>query len=234
MEVFILLTLLVIIVLFAIKQIPDVKNLKSLPYFKVTALLTPAEISFHHVLKLAVSSEYDIHAKVRLADVINVHKGIPKSSWRTAFNRIQSKHLDFVLVDKQTAEIICAIELDDASHANSSRQARDKFLEEVMTVAKLPLLRLPARQGYQSQDIQAQLTQLIMPGNLNPIVDEPNDNNLKVYLRPELDGEMSEVPTSCPKCGGNLLARKAMKGKGTGKTFLGCSNYPKCRYIAAN
>lgn len=36
---------------------------------------------------------------------------------------------------------------------------------------------------------------------------------------------------NCPRCGGKLLMRTALKGKRQGKTFLGCSNYPKCRYI---
>ncbi|MEE1043854.1 MAG: topoisomerase DNA-binding C4 zinc finger domain-containing protein [Olegusella sp.] len=31
----------------------------------------------------------------------------------------------------------------------------------------------------------------------------------------------------CPRCGGKLLKRRNNK---TGKYFLGCSNYPDCRY----
>lgn len=37
--------------------------------------------------------------------------------------------------------------------------------------------------------------------------------------------------TLCPRCGGQLVMRIASKGKRQGKRFLGCSNYPKCRYI---
>lgn len=37
--------------------------------------------------------------------------------------------------------------------------------------------------------------------------------------------------TRCPRCGGKLVTRVAAKGKNQGKNFLGCSNYPKCRYI---
>jgi len=33
------------------------------------------------------------------------------------------------------------------------------------------------------------------------------------------------APSKCPKCGGNLVERSGKFGK-----FLGCSNYPKCRY----
>lgn len=35
----------------------------------------------------------------------------------------------------------------------------------------------------------------------------------------------------CPRCGGQLIIRVASKGTRQGKRFLGCSNYPKCRYI---
>jgi hypothetical protein len=35
----------------------------------------------------------------------------------------------------------------------------------------------------------------------------------------------------CPRCGGKLVMRVASKGAHQGKRFLGCSNYPKCRYI---
>lgn len=35
----------------------------------------------------------------------------------------------------------------------------------------------------------------------------------------------------CPRCGGKLVLRTASKGEHKGKTFYGCSNYPKCRYI---
>jgi hypothetical protein len=39
--------------------------------------------------------------------------------------------------------------------------------------------------------------------------------------------------TICPKCGGNLIERKAYKGIGAGNKFLGCENYPRCKYTKA-
>jgi len=39
--------------------------------------------------------------------------------------------------------------------------------------------------------------------------------------------------TICPKCGGNLIERKANKGIGAGNKFLGCENYPRCKYTKA-
>lgn len=34
----------------------------------------------------------------------------------------------------------------------------------------------------------------------------------------------------CPKCGGKLLERTARIGKRAGQKFVGCENYPRCRY----
>lgn len=40
-----------------------------------------------------------------------------------------------------------------------------------------------------------------------------------------------EKPNVCPKCCGELVVRKAKRGPNAGNTFLGCTNFPKCRYI---
>jgi ssDNA-binding Zn-finger/Zn-ribbon topoisomerase 1 len=34
----------------------------------------------------------------------------------------------------------------------------------------------------------------------------------------------------CPRCGGTLVTRTVSKGERKGETFVGCSNFPKCRY----
>lgn len=42
--------------------------------------------------------------------------------------------------------------------------------------------------------------------------------------------ERHESTTVCPRCGGALDQLTAKKGKSAGRPFLGCSNYPKCKY----
>ncbi len=37
--------------------------------------------------------------------------------------------------------------------------------------------------------------------------------------------------TVCPSCGSKLVERTAKQGKYMGGSFLGCSNYPKCRFV---
>lgn len=36
--------------------------------------------------------------------------------------------------------------------------------------------------------------------------------------------------TVCPKCGSNLIERTARTGPNVGSKFLGCENYPRCRF----
>ncbi len=36
--------------------------------------------------------------------------------------------------------------------------------------------------------------------------------------------------TICPKCGSNLVLRKVKQGERQGSQFLGCSNFPRCRF----
>ena len=40
-----------------------------------------------------------------------------------------------------------------------------------------------------------------------------------------------ESTTQCPKCGGRLIQRQSRKPGYEGNVFLGCSNFPSCRYI---
>lgn len=41
-----------------------------------------------------------------------------------------------------------------------------------------------------------------------------------------------KVDAVCPLCGGQIIERKAGKGKMRGRTFYGCANYPECTFAA--
>jgi restriction system protein len=42
--------------------------------------------------------------------------------------------------------------------------------------------------------------------------------------------ERHSSTTVCPKCGSNLVERTAKTGPKAGSKFLGCANYPRCRF----
>jgi hypothetical protein len=127
------------------------------PYRKADHLLTLAERSFFGVLRQAVGADLCIFAKVRLSDLLWLPKGAEKR--QAHLNRIQSKHIDFVLCDSATTAPRLLIELDDSSHQSASRKGRDAFLDEAVRSAGLPILRVPARRSY----APGQLRQLISP-----------------------------------------------------------------------
>jgi Protein of unknown function (DUF2726) len=121
------------------------------------ALLTPAEIKFHKVLKQAVDGKYIIFAKVRVADILTPADGLSKSHWQRAFNKISAKHFDFVLCNSENLKVEMVIELDDKSHLKSSRIARDNFLNQATNSSGLKFLRFQARSSYQVADVQSKI-----------------------------------------------------------------------------
>lgn len=102
-----------------------------LPYQRAK-FLTDNEYLFYQRLKNYVYPfGLQILAKVRLADLVNVEKGINKSEWGRAFSKISSKHVDFAIADDMKITII--IELDDQSHNRYDRIQRDYFVDRVLS-----------------------------------------------------------------------------------------------------
>ena len=102
-------------------------------------LMTKAEIKFYRELIIKYPTDkFFIFSKVRLADLI---EPLSSESWGTDFNRIKSKHIDFVVTDHQS-KIIKAIELDDYTHIQRSRQKRDNFVNEALKSAGIEIVRV--------------------------------------------------------------------------------------------
>lgn len=129
----------------------------ALPYATVPSVLTAAEQQFAKVLELAVDDQYRILAKIRLADVFRVTVPEKTSPWWKAFAWIQSKHFDFLLVDKETWQPKLAVELDDSTHFRSDRQQRDQLVNDICRVAGLPILRIPVRRRWSVQELRSQI-----------------------------------------------------------------------------
>lgn len=124
------------------------------PYEKEQALFTPAERSFLGVLEQAVDGKLRIMGKVRLADIVKVRNGNNKSAWQKAFNRIKSKHVDFVACDTATLGIKFVVELDDKSHNQSERQDSDEVKDKILAAAKIPVFHFAAKRTYTIQELQ--------------------------------------------------------------------------------
>lgn len=180
-----------------------------LPYRLRDDFLSAAERSFYHVLTAAIGGEATVLCKVRLADLFHV----PRSDGsQTHQNRINSKHVDFLLCDSATMTPRCGIELDDSSHDRRDRRDRDFLVDGVFEAAGLPLVRIAARRGYRPLELREELRPYLVAQTPRLPVERPQQG-----------------PPRCPKCGILMLERVAKRGERTGERFFGCPNYPKCR-----
>jgi hypothetical protein len=124
------------------------------PYAAAKPLLSAAERLFYSVLQRAVDDEFALFTKVRLADIICVKENVHGKRRSAAFNRIKSKHADFVLCDPDSFKVLCVIELDDRSHREHSRRQRDAFVDAALDAADVPILHVPAKRSYSVQAIR--------------------------------------------------------------------------------
>ena len=122
------------------------------PYRKKPTIMTRNEQEFYRALQRAAGSTYDVFGMVRIADLLEVEKGTAKrQTWQ---NRINCKHIDFVLSDPDSHEAVLAIEVDDRSHERRDRQDRDYFVDRAFDAAGLPLLRVRATRSYSAKDLK--------------------------------------------------------------------------------
>lgn len=131
-----------------------------LPYVAAPALLTPAERAFFVALRQAVGTDYQLFAKVRLGDILQIEPGVSGKRRFAAFGRISSKHADFVLCDPRSFAVVVVVELDDRSHQRRDRQERDRFFDSALAVASIPVLRVTARRGYDARELRDRLEEL--------------------------------------------------------------------------
>lgn len=187
------------------------KSIDELPYRLRDDFLSAAELSFYQVLCTALGNHAIVCPKVNLADIFFVVRPNENQAYR---NKIDRKHVDFLICDPTTMKPRCGVELDDSSHTRRDRQQRDEFVGDVFEAVDLPLVRIPARASYGVSEILA----LIEPH----LVGEP--------LRPAI---AVSGTTTCPKCGVPMVKRMAKKGQNAGKAFYGCPNFPRCKEIAS-
>jgi hypothetical protein len=121
---------------------------ESLPYTRHEKLFTAAERNFYFALKAAVGTRYTIFGKVRVADLVKVTRKTDNKRGYRALAKIAQKHVDYVLCDPATLEIVCAVELNDSTHDRKERIDRDMFVTKVFSHIGLPIAWIKARQSY--------------------------------------------------------------------------------------
>lgn len=159
--------LLMLAVVFGLSILANLANKAPTPkYDQQQHLLTKAERSFYGVLVIAVQGHYLVFPKVRVADVLKPARGLSRGRWQSAFNRIASKHFDFVLCDPKDLSVKAVLELNDKSHNNTKRATRDRFLVSACESAALAFHQIKASSRYTAEELRRTLIPAA-PDNLN-------------------------------------------------------------------
>jgi Protein of unknown function (DUF2726)/Topoisomerase DNA binding C4 zinc finger len=208
-----------------------------LPYRLRDDFLSLAEKSFYQVIKGMMGNYFTICPKVSLSDLFFVTR--PNEN-KSAYNRINRKHVDFVICEPQTMNPLFAIELDDSSHERADRMERDAFVDSVFEAAQLPLLHVPAQLSYNTNELGVMFKEVLQKKNKPANAEAQNATPVQPA---ELRSEPTETKAAieavatetkapfCPKCGTPMVLRTAKNGAQVGRKFYGCANYPKCRVI---
>jgi len=153
-----------------IKLLINRDGLNEYPYRKTNFLLTKAERAFFEVLQTVVGDKYLLFSKIRLADLVYVPEGT--KHWRMQFNRISSKHADFVICDKESVSPKLVIELDDSLHSIPSNRKKDVVKDEIFHAAGIALLRIKAKSAYDFFELKRTIETHINGGMINDTGDE--------------------------------------------------------------
>ena len=137
------------------------------PFRRKDYLLSKGERAFFEMLEATLrhptdpagSPQMRILIKVRLLDLLWLPKGTPnRQSWK---NKVQSKHVDFVLCRPGDIRPMLVIELDDVSHDRPDRRDRDAQVDDFLDAAGLPILHIRAQSNYDRAAIAQQIRQAI-------------------------------------------------------------------------
>lgn len=125
-------------------------------------LVTNFEHQYLEKLRIWFGYKYEVHCQVSVGSVVNIDPMValsPKDSEKIGkkerllfAQKCHNMCFDFLLIEKGTDRIVCAIELDDPTHLSEDRKQRDKRLDKVCIAAKLPIFHIT--DIYQKPDIR--------------------------------------------------------------------------------
>ncbi len=178
----------------------------------IPSLLTQPELACFNTLKTVAGNEFYIMAKVSLSDIAVVKKGVDQARLKKAAKQ-GKRHIDFILCNKDTLAVVCAIELEDAATAASGK--RESHSADLLEEVGVMVFHMPVKTSYSVPEMQQALTPYLKGHQPSP---------------DEMVATVSmEAFRSCKTCKARMILKRAKSGKYKGVLFWVCSNYPKCK-----
>lgn len=125
-------------------------------------IITKNELNFYNVLmEIAKELDYIVFTQVSLYNILETKKNLDFKTKTTYFNKISSKSIDFVLVDKKDCRILLCIELDDSTHNSAKRINRDIFINKLFNDLEINLLRYNVYNTYYKETLKRKIQENI-------------------------------------------------------------------------
>jgi hypothetical protein len=178
----------------------------------IPSLLTQPELACFNTLRTVAGNEFYIMAKVSLSDIAVVKKGVDQARLKKAAKQ-GKRHIDFILCNKESLAVICAIELENAATAASGK--KDHHSADLLEEVGVMVFHMPVKTSYSIPEMQQALTPYLK-GN------QPSPDEMVATVS-------MEAFRSCKTCKARMVLKRAKSGKYKGVLFWICSNYPKCK-----
>jgi len=123
-------------------------------YQKKSTLATQKEMEFYVLLSSAIHNNYQIHLQVSLNSIVD-------KKLQNTFRNELFRTIDFCIADKNTSEPLLLIELNDMSHLRPDRKLRDQKVQEICSIAKIPLITFWTNQVHTVETIKQELHKYI-------------------------------------------------------------------------
>ena len=108
-------------------------------YERKHAVMTQAELVFYRRLEKVVDGRYYLFPQIHLSALMT--SKTTGKHYKSGYQRILRRSVDYVLCDKDSMKPIYAVELDDSTHDTAKRKDRDSMVEGMLRDINLPLVR---------------------------------------------------------------------------------------------
>jgi hypothetical protein len=133
------------------------------PYRALDFLLSPAEVELLAALRQGLGADYEVYPKVRLADLVDVRKGLTRKQRAEALAHVESRHVAFVVCDRETSAIRGVVEPEPATARRPGRHRQVPFLDAALAAAQVPLVRVPAQSPHSPAELRDRVLAALGP-----------------------------------------------------------------------
>jgi hypothetical protein len=153
----------VVVVVAVVLLVVLMRRAAAYPYRAVDFLLSTTEGEFLAALRQALGADYEVYPKVRLAELIDVRKGLTRKQRTDALEHIAGRHVGFVVCNRETHAIRGVVELEVGGGRRSGRRGRVPFLDAALAAAHVPLLRVPMESSYATAELRDRVLTALQP-----------------------------------------------------------------------